>query len=132
MDDKSSLKPDNGVRARNAGILADDSSIGMDELSANKSEVLPKNSVNFYIETKNEATRKTPLIKSDSMSTLQTSKNLISARNHKKRQKTKSQVDKKLASVFGEEILWNDPQDFVANKVTAFSESSISDSHHQG
>lgn len=72
--------------------------------------------------------------KSGSMAELQTSKHLISARSKstKKKKKVQSAYDLKLLSVFGNKELWNNPGDFAGNKVTAFSEHSISSSHHDG
>lgn len=72
------------------------------------------------------------LKKSGSMAVLQASKHLLSARSKKPRAKATSARDSKMASVFADKGLWNDPSDYVANKVTAFSESSIANSHHQG
>ena len=70
--------------------------------------------------------------KTGSMAVLQKKKKLVSARHKQPRVKMKSAFDIKMASAFGDTVLWNNPNDFVANKVTAFSETSLANSHHQG
>ena len=122
---------------RNKGLMAEDDEDNSEDSGFEEdSDTVSKSGA--------AATPPTPFIckpkslnKSQSMATLQQSKKLISVRVKKTKKKPrkveKSAYAKKLENgTFGDEVLWNDPSDFTANKVLAFSENSISNSHHDG